>query len=160
MRDVGAIGRDNNGSFSIISIPHLTPLMWLFSEAHPLCTVKLWTLIDWSHNKEIFRMLTWLLLNQIYLEVSHLMIFHILSVPLNTEQTNLIKQSFVVEGSKHFGAVLHLIWEDLCWASGGQWATLTSHLRPELGDAITLFPSRGMFMLIIGASSGAQRAIL
>lgn len=51
MRDVGAIGWDNNGPFSIISIPHLTPLMWLFSEAHPLCEVKLWTLIDSSHNK-------------------------------------------------------------------------------------------------------------
>ena len=54
-------------------------------------------------------MLTWLLLNEIYLEVFHLMIFHILSVPLNTEQTELIKQSFVLEGSKHFGAVQHLI---------------------------------------------------
>ena len=39
-------------------------------------------------------MLTWLLLNQIYLEVSHLMIFHIKDVPLTTEQTSLIKQSF------------------------------------------------------------------
>ena len=50
-------------------------------------------------------MLTWLLLNQIYLEVSHLMIFHIKDVPLTTEQTSLIKQSFCsLNGSKHSGA--------------------------------------------------------
>lgn len=48
-------------------------------------------------------MLTWLLLNQIYLEVSHLMIFHIKDVPLTTEQTSLIKHSFCsLNGSQTF----------------------------------------------------------
>ena len=93
-------------------------------------------------------MLTWLLLNQIYLEVSHLMIFHIKDVPLTTEQTSLIKQYKQSFCSLNGSNILELrSGPDLCWA------TLTSHLKAELGDAITLFLSRAMFMWIMGASS-------
>ena len=89
--------------------------MWFFSEAHPLCKVKLWTLIDWSHNKRDLQDVNLAIVEPNLPWSFPLDDISYLKCPIKylSKQTwsNSLSFSKVQNIPK---AVLNLIWEDLC----------------------------------------------